>query len=64
MMEWGGRSGPPLSGGVCPLRHLALIGVMTIRVTMIGEMIRYRHLRPHQYSHRPKEIVQCGPNPK
>jgi hypothetical protein len=63
---WGGRFGPPLSGGVCPLRHLApihtmTIPVMTILVMMIGVMIRYRHLRSHQYAHRPEKIVQCGP---
>jgi hypothetical protein len=37
---WGGRTGPTLSGGVCPLRHLAPIGVMTMRAMMIGVMIR------------------------
>ena len=37
---------------------------MTVRVMMIGVMIRERDLRSHQYSHRPKEIVQCGPKPK
>jgi len=61
---WGGRSGPPLSGGVSPLRHFARIGVMTVRVMMIGVMIRERDLRSHQYSHRPEEIIQCGPKPK
>ena len=44
------------------------IGVMTIGVTTIGVMmirvIRYRHLRSHQYPHRPEEIVQCGPKPE
>ena len=60
----GGRSGPPLSGGVRPLRHLALIGVMTAHVMMIRVMIRERHLRAHQYPHRPEKIVQRGPKPE